>query len=183
MHPSQGGGRGGGGGGGRGRGRGGIGRDRELIGQTIKITQGPYKSHIGIVKDATETTARVELHSKCQTISVDRSRIGLIGGPSKSSNSNFIKNVRYSNKCHHAGPPIPGHGANTPRFKITSKSRATKKRGAEMGPTERESKVLKYEGGKVLFGSTQVELEGEAVEDNPMKKYSVFMKRHKGDPR
>ena len=44
---------------GRGRGRGGIGRDRELIGQTIKITQGPYKGHIGMVKDATEATARV----------------------------------------------------------------------------------------------------------------------------
>merc|ERR1719391_1897841 len=57
--------------GGRGRGRGGgMGRDRELIGQTIKITQGPYKGHIGMVKDATEATARVELHAKCQTISV-----------------------------------------------------------------------------------------------------------------
>ena len=33
-----------GGGGGRGRGRGArMGRDRDLIGQTIKITQGPYK--------------------------------------------------------------------------------------------------------------------------------------------
>lgn len=62
MHPSGGGGGGGGGGaggagGGRGRGMGrggrgggGIGRDRDLIGQTIKITQGPYKSHVGIVK-------------------------------------------------------------------------------------------------------------------------------------
>ena len=70
-----GGGVGGGGGGmgrGRGRGRGSVGRDRDLIGQTIKITQGHYKSHIGIVKDATDTTARVELHAKCQTISVDR---------------------------------------------------------------------------------------------------------------
>jgi hypothetical protein len=35
---------------GRGRGGGGVGRDRDLIGQTIKITQGPYKSHVGIVK-------------------------------------------------------------------------------------------------------------------------------------
>ena len=51
-----------------------MGRDWELIGQTIKITQGPYKGHIGMVKDATEATARVELHSKCQTISVDRGR-------------------------------------------------------------------------------------------------------------
>ncbi|EGI69080.1 Transcription elongation factor SPT5 [Acromyrmex echinatior] len=70
MHPS-GGGFGRGGGGGRGRGRGGGGgarRDRELIGTTIKITGGPYKGNVGIVKDATETTARVERHSTCQTI-------------------------------------------------------------------------------------------------------------------
>ena len=48
------------------------------MGQTIKITQGPYKGHIGIVKDATDSTARMELHAKCQTISVDRSRISVI---------------------------------------------------------------------------------------------------------
>jgi len=63
-----------GGGGGMG-GRGGVGRQRDLIGQTIKITQGHYKGSIGIVKDATETTARVELHSSCQTISVDCNRL------------------------------------------------------------------------------------------------------------
>lgn len=73
MHPSSGtrGGRGGGGGGGVGGGSGGggggggggpgrgggfgrgggrVGRDRDLIGKTIKVTQGPYKGHIGIVK-------------------------------------------------------------------------------------------------------------------------------------
>lgn len=54
MHPGgggrggRGGGRGGGGGFGRGGGR--MGRDRDLIGKTIKVTQGPYKGHIGIVK-------------------------------------------------------------------------------------------------------------------------------------
>lgn len=92
---------------GRGRGR----RDNELIGQTVRISQGPYKGqccpkrchfalftwsvskqpatslhisihfpqifpgYIGVVKDATESTARVELHSTCQTISVDRQRL------------------------------------------------------------------------------------------------------------
>lgn len=45
MHP-QGGGGGGGGRGGRGGGRGGMRRDRDLIGQTIKITSGPYKGMI-----------------------------------------------------------------------------------------------------------------------------------------
>nr|2E70_A Chain A, Transcription elongation factor SPT5 [Homo sapiens] len=59
----------------RGRGR----RDNELIGQTVRISQGPYKGYIGVVKDATESTARVELHSTCQTISVDRQRLTTVG--------------------------------------------------------------------------------------------------------
>ncbi|XP_065901538.1 transcription elongation factor SPT5-like [Dysidea avara] len=67
--------RGGGGGGGRGRGRGRGSKEHQLIGKTIRITRGPYKGYIGIVRDATETTARVELHTTCNTISVDISRI------------------------------------------------------------------------------------------------------------
>ena len=39
--------------------------------------------NVGIVKDATESTARVELHSTCQTISVDRSHIASVGAPTK----------------------------------------------------------------------------------------------------
>lgn len=35
----------------------------------------PCTGYIGVVKDATESTARVELHSTCQTISVDRQRL------------------------------------------------------------------------------------------------------------
>ena len=46
-----------------------------LPGQTVRVRQGPYKGHIGVVKDATESTARVELHATCQTINVDRSRL------------------------------------------------------------------------------------------------------------
>src|SRR5437879_3924869 len=41
--------------------------------------------HIGVVKDATESTARVELHANCQTISVDRTRIAVVGAPSKAN--------------------------------------------------------------------------------------------------
>lgn len=74
MHPSSGGGGGGvggfggggGGGPGGGRGRGRVSRDRDIIGTTIKITKGPYKGNIGIVKDATQSTARIELHTSCQ---------------------------------------------------------------------------------------------------------------------
>lgn len=66
---------GGGGGRGGGSGRGRVARDRDIIGTTIKITRGPFKGNIGIVKDATQSTARIELHTSCQTISVDRNNI------------------------------------------------------------------------------------------------------------
>jgi transcription elongation factor SPT5 len=52
-----------------------IRRDTTLIGQTVRISQGPYKGYVGIVKDATESTCKIELHAKCQTITVDRNRI------------------------------------------------------------------------------------------------------------
>ena len=42
-----------------------------------------------MVKHATETTAQVELHSKCQTIMVDRSRIAIVGGPARGCMHSF----------------------------------------------------------------------------------------------
>lgn len=68
KHPSQ-------GGAGRGRMSDGSMRNRKLIGQTVRITQGGYKGYIGIVKDATDDTARVELHTGCNTVNVDINRL------------------------------------------------------------------------------------------------------------
>ena len=34
-----------------------------------------FTGYIGIVKDSTDSTARIELHSSCKTISVDKSRL------------------------------------------------------------------------------------------------------------
>lgn len=85
MHPSSGVGGFGGGFGGRpagGAGRGRGSRDRDIIGSTIKITRGPYKGNIGIVRDTNQATARIELHTSCQTISVDRNHITDVGTPS-----------------------------------------------------------------------------------------------------
>ena len=48
-----------------------FGRDR-TIGKTVKITRGPYKGMLGIVKDTTDTAARVELHSKNKIVSVNK---------------------------------------------------------------------------------------------------------------
>ncbi|KAG5519596.1 hypothetical protein PMAC_001751 [Pneumocystis sp. 'macacae'] len=52
-----------------------IGRDK-AIGETVSICLGPYKGLIGIVKDTTETSARVELHSNQKTITIDKNKLG-----------------------------------------------------------------------------------------------------------
>jgi transcription elongation factor SPT5 len=48
-----------------------LGRDR-LIGKTVIVRKGPYKGVLGIVKNTTETTARIEMHSKAKVITVDK---------------------------------------------------------------------------------------------------------------
>ena len=52
-----------------------FGRDRAL-GQTVTIRRGPYKGLLGIVKDTTDSEARVELHTKGKTISVPKDTLG-----------------------------------------------------------------------------------------------------------
>ncbi|KAI4252138.1 MAG: hypothetical protein LQ352_004445 [Teloschistes flavicans] len=52
-----------------------FGRDRAL-GQTITIRKGPHKGLLGIVRDTTDTEARVELHTKAKTITVAKDTLG-----------------------------------------------------------------------------------------------------------
>ncbi|KAG6441108.1 hypothetical protein O3G_MSEX001682 [Manduca sexta] len=130
MHPS---GRGGAtprGRGGRGAGRGGATRDRELIGQTIKITGGPYKGNVGIVKDATGSTARVELHSSCQTISVDRGHIAGAAGAAAGGGTSFYSRTPARTPTLGAQTPTyrdtgiktPMHGSATPIYDVGSRT-------------------------------------------------------------
>ena len=49
-----------------------FGRDR-TIGKTVTIAKGSYKGMLGIVKDTTDTIARVELHSKNKLVNVPKS--------------------------------------------------------------------------------------------------------------
>ncbi|XP_001844481.2 transcription elongation factor SPT5 [Culex quinquefasciatus] len=131
MHPS--GGRGGARGGGRGGGRGGanrVSRDKEILGKSIKITGGPYKGAVGIVKDATESTARVELHSSCQTISVDRNHIAVVGStPKEGSVSSYIRTPsRTPSGSYGAQTPVysgsktPLHGSQTPSYDVGNRT-------------------------------------------------------------
>lgn len=52
-----------------------FGRDK-AIGQTVTIRRGPYKGLLGIVKDTTDTNARVELHTKSKTVNVPKDALG-----------------------------------------------------------------------------------------------------------
>lgn len=133
MHPGGGGGGGRGRGGMRGRGghgnRGGMSRDREILGKSIKITGGSYKGFVGIVKDATEATARVELHSSCQTISVDRNHIAVVGAPAKDGsitvyNRTPSRTPGYGSQTpiYNSGSKTPLHGSATPQYDAGSRT-------------------------------------------------------------
>lgn len=64
-------------------------RDRS-IGQTVTIRRGPYKGLLGIVKETTDTNARVELHTKNKTVNVPKDALGFkdkISGQSIDPNS------------------------------------------------------------------------------------------------
>ncbi|KAL3418529.1 transcription initiation protein spt5 [Phlyctema vagabunda] len=66
-----------------------LGRDRS-IGQTVTIRKGPYKGLLGIVKETTDTNARVELHTKSKTVNVPKDALGFkdrISGQSIDPNS------------------------------------------------------------------------------------------------
>ncbi|CAI9740140.1 transcription elongation factor SPT5-like [Octopus vulgaris] len=103
---------------GRGNGRGSfMRRDRELIGETVRIIQGPFKGYIGIVKDATESTARVELHASCKTISVDKSRLNCVRGRKVGSgSSSYGRTPMYASRTpsYGDGSRTPHYGAQTP---------------------------------------------------------------------
>lgn len=53
-----------------------IGRDR-LLGKSVTVRKGPYKGMLGIVKDTTDTVARIELHSKSKVISVEKDALSV----------------------------------------------------------------------------------------------------------
>lgn len=46
-----------------------FGRDR-MIDKTVLVRKGPFKGLLGIVKDATDDQARVELHSKSKLVTI-----------------------------------------------------------------------------------------------------------------
>eukprot|EP01088_Endostelium_zonatum_P020869 TRINITY_DN78_c0_g1_i1.p1 TRINITY_DN78_c0_g1~~TRINITY_DN78_c0_g1_i1.p1 ORF type:complete len:1177 (+),score=447.91 TRINITY_DN78_c0_g1_i1:70-3531(+) len=103
----------GGRGGGRGRGRGSDGSS--LVHQTVIIQKGTYKGLVGIVVDCSETTARIELHTKCKIVSIDKNNCQRInnqnsngtsnigGGSMNSSMNNNNNSYSNNNNPYHSG--------------------------------------------------------------------------------
>ncbi|KAG0165226.1 transcription elongation factor spt5 [Apophysomyces sp. BC1034] len=111
---------------GRGRGRGarggfygrGQGGRDNLVAKTVRIAQGPHKGYLGIVKDTTDTMARVELHTNCKIISVDKAKLVLVDAQGGTIGP-VVENDRFSNgPSEFSGPSATprryGDGAMTP---------------------------------------------------------------------
>ncbi|KAH9252560.1 transcription elongation factor spt5 [Batrachochytrium salamandrivorans] len=109
---------------GRGRGRGRGGRD-EFVGKTVIICGGPYKGYLGIVKDATETHARVEMHTGNKIINVEKSKLN-INGESRSSQpptSQSSYNNNYADRYDRNSSRTPSYGGSkTPMYRSNTGS-------------------------------------------------------------
>ncbi|MES1903252.1 MAG: Transcription elongation factor SPT5, partial [Paramarteilia canceri] len=76
-----------------------------LIGCTVRIKKGPYKTYSGIVKATTDSTASIELTAEYKTINVDLSRIETIESDnlSNAGNPNLQGMSSYWNTPYNAG--------------------------------------------------------------------------------
>lgn len=90
-----------------------FGRDK-AIGQTVTIRKGPYKGLLGIVKETTDTHARVELHTKSKTVNVPKDCLGF---KDRISGQTIDPNARggYGGRGGRGGFSSGGRGDATPR--------------------------------------------------------------------
>lgn len=89
-------------------------RRDELIAETIVISGGPYKGYVGIVKDTTDTHARVELHSGNKIIRVEKKHVlpqGKNAGQ-RSFNTSSYGSSGYSSSSYGDGGKTPMHRPN-----------------------------------------------------------------------
>jgi len=93
------------------------------IGQTVIVRQGPYKGLLGIIKDTTDVTARVELHSNLRTVSLEKSKLtfktycisGLSANSSPQGNLSYEEFGNRGRGFSRESPtPSPSWGGRTP---------------------------------------------------------------------
>jgi transcription elongation factor SPT5 len=134
-----------------------MGRDK-MIGKTVTITRGPYKTLLGIVKDSMNGEVRVELHTKNKQISVSREFVRVIdpitgqkvefGGrfPDRGRAGNTSATPNYS-----AGGRTPGYGASSRGGGGSSYGQSGSR---TPGPSWGGSKTPGYsgDGGRTAYG-------------------------------
>ena len=94
-------------------------RDKELIGKTVKVKQGPYKGYVGIVRDATDVTARVELHTVSKTIPVEKSHLMEVAsatGGSFTPTTPYLSKTPAYGSLGSATPMYGAYGSRTPMY-------------------------------------------------------------------
>ena len=114
-------------------------RDNTMLGKTVRITQGEFKGYMGIVKDSTETTVRVELHSNPKTILLDRAKVMSVDAPARAPGSMHAKTPGGTSVYGGKTPFYTGYGAGgrTPMYGAGG-----------MTPMHDGSRTPAYEGGR-----------------------------------
>ncbi len=89
----------------------------------MRIIRGMFKGHIGIVKDATETVARVELHSMYKTVNADKTDLAMVGGerlvkerPTSTYSGRTPLGGSTGGATPMYGSRTPMHGSQTPMY-------------------------------------------------------------------
>lgn len=98
-----------------------FGRDR-LIGKTVLVRKGPFKSLIGIVKDTTDIQARVELHSKNKLVTIPKELLVVkdpVTGQTVDMSRGGRPRVPQSQNAS-AAPPSGWQGGRTPMAAVDS---------------------------------------------------------------
>jgi transcription elongation factor SPT5 len=90
---------------------------KEFFGKMVKVKRGPYKNYIGLIKEVSESIARVELYSINTIINVDLSNLSLID-----ENKNVIDGImnqsmlKSPRRTPSNDPQTPVYIPNTPTY-------------------------------------------------------------------
>ncbi|KAH6615772.1 hypothetical protein B0J18DRAFT_451801 [Chaetomium sp. MPI-SDFR-AT-0129] len=147
-----------------------FGRDRAL-GQTVSIRRGGYKGLMGIVKDTTDTSARVELHGKNKIINIPKNDLifkdkitgktidiysrggrGGFGGPGRGGFSGDRMGGSRTPMGAAGGERTPAWGASksTARTPAWGRAEASGSRTPAWGDGSRT--VNPYDGNRTAYG-------------------------------
>lgn len=101
-----------------------------LMGKTVTINGGPFKGYLGIVKDVSETQARVELHTNSRTVTFEKDKLTVKGEEGVQRRPNYQASRpqnRYDTRTPmHTGSRTPAWdaGSKTPAWDSGSKTPA-----------------------------------------------------------